>query len=66
MIKNLHSFTMERGARTCWGDFWRGSCYYRGQWVTVESAFLYYTKAEIARLLRQALRDKINKAIAGA
>lgn len=62
MIKYAHDFEMIRGARTCWGDFWRGRCWYRGAWYSVESCFFGYAKKDIARLLRRALIDKINRA----
>lgn len=61
MIKYIHDFKMTPGCQTCWGDFWRGACYFRGVWYSVESCFYGYNKRDIARLLRQALRDKINR-----
>ena len=60
MIKNLHNFTIELRNRTCYCDFWRGTAYANGRWYTVERGFLYYTKAEIKKSLRQELLRRIN------
>ena len=60
MIKNLHNFTIEFRNRTCYCDFWRGTAYANGRRYTVERGFLYYTKAEIKKALRQELLRIIN------
>ena len=60
MIKNLHNFTIEFMNRTCYCDFWRGTAYANGRRYTVERGFLYYTKAEIKKSLRQELLRIIN------
>lgn len=60
MIKYLHNFTINFMNRTCYCDFWRGMAYHNGRWYSVERGFLYYTKAEIKRSLRQELLRVIN------
>ena len=61
MIKYLHDFTIEPKNRTCWGDWWRGQCWYKGQIVSIERMFYGYSKAQIKRILRQELVNQLNR-----
>ena len=61
MIKNLKDFKIEKGKSTCYGDMWKGYCYFKGNVIFADSCFLYYTKKEIKKILREKLLNKINK-----
>lgn len=61
MIKNLHNFNITFINHTCYCDFWRGTAYVKGRQYSIEKGFLYYTKADIKRALRQELLRIVNK-----
>ena len=61
MIKNLHNFNITFINHTCYCDFWRGTAYVKGVRYSTEKGFLFYTKADIKKALRQELLRIINK-----
>ena len=60
-IKYLHDFEAKFDHRTCYGDWWRGQCWYKGQIASIERMFYGYPKSEIKRILRQELVSQLNK-----
>ena len=61
MIKNLHNFNITLINHTCYCDFWRGCAYVKGVYYSIEKGFLYYTKKDIKKSLRQELWKIVNK-----
>ena len=61
MIKNLHNFNITFIKHTCYCDFWQGAAYVKGQRYSIEKGFLYYTKKDIKKALRQELLRIVNK-----
>lgn len=60
MIKNLHDFEIKRKKRTPCGDVWQATCYYKGNVFFADGVFLYHTKREIKKILRENLLKILN------
>lgn len=60
MVKHLKDFKIEKKKSTCYGDMWQGCCYFKGNFIFADSCFLYFTKKEIEKILKEKLLNKIN------